>query len=1530
MGGVSSLFAQTVQVGTIGTTKSNIYPYISTYAYSTSQQIYKAAEINQAGTISKIAFHLSDEGVNKKVYDVKIYMKHTTKNDFPGKTDWDKTVTSDHLVYDGNPDITNSLLEIPLTTPFEYDGKQNLLVCFDVNSKQGDATYYRTYKADSKRVMYYRNANNYGPDATNYYNNAASSSPTNMIPVITLTFGGSVQAKDPEFTDMYAYPNGQYATNIFNPYLKFYAENKTHYKVLLSTTSDFSSDVRYVAGSATTWAEAATSVKEITTSTVEGLNYSQATTYYWKVIASNGGGADDPTAESTVYSFTTKQISAPGQIENAYPNGHQDLVNPEFTWTFGSDTEEYQVIIDGEAKTEWTNPGSSTTGSYQTSGLSAGEHTWRIDAKNSVATTTGTEYSFSVASLPDNVTPISPADGATGVTSNIVKFQFAKGTTEYRLLYSDTNKDQMSYIYDGGTGNTWTSTGGATEMEFTIPGFGLGKKLYWAVDVKNAIGQRSVWNGGEEIAIYSFTAASTLPVTYAYPKNNAVASEVNPALSWNYQGSAAWYQVLFGTSEDNLAVFKDWTARGSNDSFQTTGLNAASQYYWQVNVKETENSEVLYGEIVSFITKLEVPQNVNANPTEVEPSLGEYGATQIMWNKINGANSYNVYLDGKMLANTARNSFNVEANTLKIKSNIDPGYNFTVTAVYEEYGESQASEAVNVKVANIGTPIVYVKDADNKPIEGVTIELTGINEFGKEKTYTITTDKDGKGSKSVLVADYAMTVSKEPYSTKFIESVKIEKNSEKIVNVTLTSEYYYSVTAKETEANGNIKLTLTGKDAGSYDIYIKTNGVESLLVKDAWFDGFGLAQYEYTSWNTLNNGTYQFGVANSNSNIINWSNEITRSYAIFETEGNWNTASNWRDGLPKENDDVLIYANATIAATDNITVADVNIIEGSLTINGSLTADKVYNETNNAEAVCVNDGGQLFQNNTELSGKFVMNIRNDWSASNKGWQFIASPFVDATTASFESTEGDFDLYKYNGSADKQWVNYKKESEEPEQPSEPEQPGDDDTKSSFAFDFNDGTLNGWRTYQAEDATGNGWQVTSTGDTYYSGEDNSKGIYSDSYNETAYNYVVTTEAYEIASTSELSWYMRPTEPFYSENDVYQVIASEDGETFDIILGTYRGNGNNYNTLPLASYAGEALYIGFYHYSDGLNCAAIVLDNITLTTGSKTRSSNTRSFDSQFAQGVGYLASYETQATATLVGTFNTKTSFEYEVSYTEGNELANFHLLGNPFTFNMDWSKVAANDMVNGYAVVNEDGNYEYSTEGEILVGDGFFVKAIDTDASLSYTHNARSSQEKANSINVIASGKAGKDNVIVNFAGQAEGFDKLQNFNDAIATVYVSENGKNYGIANVDENTTEVALNFDAKEMGNYTISLDVNGEFETVTLVDRFTGVETNMLVEDEYSFIASNDDNVNRFVIRLAQGSQLEAQSQFVYQSGEELILSIEGSVQIVDMLGRVVYSNEHANGDNRINVSEFNNATYVVRVINEEGVKVQKVVIY
>ena len=131
-------------------------------------------------------------------------------------------------------------------------------------------------------------------------------------------------------------------------------------------------------------------------------------------------------------------------------------------------------------------------------------------------------------------------------------------------------------------------------------------------------------------------------------------------------------------------------------------------------------------------------------------------------------------------------------------------------------------------------------------------------------------------------------------------------------------------------------------------------------------------------------------------------------------------------------------------------------------------------------------------------------------------------------------------------------------------------------------------------------------------------------------------------------------------------------------------------------------------------------------------------------------------------------------------------------------------------------------------------------------------------------------------------------------------------------------------------MGNYSISLDLNGKFETVTLVDRFTGIETDMLIEDEYNFTATSNESHERFIIRLGNGQQPTADSQFVFQSGEELVVTAEGSLQIIDIMGRVVYKKDMANINDRIDLSKFNKTTYIVRLINEDGVNTQKVVIY
>jgi hypothetical protein len=265
--------------------------------------------------------------------------------------------------------------------------------------------------------------------------------------------------------------------------------------------------------------------------------------------------------------------------------------------------------------------------------------------------------------------------------------------------------------------------------------------------------------------------------------------------------------------------------------------------------------------------------------------------------------------------------------------------------------------------------------------------------------------------------------------------------------------------------------------------------------------------------------------------------------------------------------------------------------------------------------------------------------------------------------------------------------------------------------------------------------------------------------------------------------------------------------------------------------------------------------------------------------------------------------------------------------------MDWSKVTAKNLVDGYAVITTDGNWSYTTSDPIKAGDGFFVKVTAANPILNYNvatqpvTRSRNAENESSFINIIASSKAGKDNVIIAFDGSDnEGFDKLESFNENISEIYVKENEKRYGILNYDENVEEIELYFDAHKMGEYTINAISNADYASVVLVDRFTGAETNLL-EGSYTFKSMTDDKRDRFVLRM---SKEVVDDSFVYRSGNELIVNAEGKVQILDVMGRVVYNSDIVDDNHRINISTLNSAAYIIRVVNTNEVKTQKVVIW
>jgi len=395
--------------------------------------------------------------------------------------------------------------------------------------------------------------------------------------------------------------------------------------------------------------------------------------------------------------------------------------------------------------------------------------------------------------------------------------------------------------------------------------------------------------------------------------------------------------------------------------------------------------------------------------------------------------------------------------------------------------------------------------------------------------------------------------------------------------------------------------------------------------------------------------------------------------------------------LPTETDDVVIDGDALIS--NEVVIKSLVINAGkSLTIQngGILTVTETITNTD-YDALIIEDGGQIIQTNENVAATFKKNIVNptSWSNPVSGWQFISSPMLDAATEGFESTEGDYDLYKFDGAAELQWVNYKK----------------------------------------------------------------------------------------------------------HND----------------------------------------------------------------------------FEDTFASGVGYIASYESQTTASFQGILNNETEyFDFGIDYNSSNDWANFYLLGNPFSFDIDWEYMSYNikKMEEGFVTLDANtGAYIYNVDGVIKVGEGFLICTNGKNPYLEYGEEEKKLRSnRSDYINIIASNSNGSDNVIINnVESESAGFPKLDNINPNIANVYVKHEDRRYGIFNRGE-SEEIELHFDAKEMGNYTLTFDINGNYENLYLIDKMTGESVNLLLENEYTFTAMSNDNPERFIIKMDNSQQTTVISH-IYQ---------------------------------------------------------------
>ena len=320
------------------------------------------------------------------------------------------------------------------------------------------------------------------------------------------------------------------------------------------------------------------------------------------------------------------------------------------------------------------------------------------------------------------------------------------------------------------------------------------------------------------------------------------------------------------------------------------------------------------------------------------------------------------------------------------------------------------------------------------------------------------------------------------------------------------------------------------------------------------------------------------------------------------------------------------------------------------------------------------------------------------------------------------------------------------------------------------------------------------------------------------------------------------------------------------------------------------------------------------------------------------VGYLYGNENDVTLSFAGTI-TPSSSEVSIenlSYTTDNPLAGWNLVGNPFTCNAYTNK--------SYYVTSYDpyepnktvlGEYLASQNVPIPPCTGILVQADSEDKTISFANSSYNIVAKNGMMQVMVSqanmrGSSMVDKAIVSFnAG-----DELGKFvfNADAAELYIPQDGKDYAIVS-SEAQGEMPVNFKAKENGNYTLSINVEGmEMNYLHLIDNKTGNDVDLLQTPSYSFEAKTTDYESRFKLVFVannEDSVSTGSETFAFFSNGSFVINNEGNaeLQVIDITGRIVKS-ESINGCANVNVNAAP-GVYMLRLVNGDNVKTQKVVV-
>lgn len=327
--------------------------------------------------------------------------------------------------------------------------------------------------------------------------------------------------------------------------------------------------------------------------------------------------------------------------------------------------------------------------------------------------------------------------------------------------------------------------------------------------------------------------------------------------------------------------------------------------------------------------------------------------------------------------------------------------------------------------------------------------------------------------------------------------------------------------------------------------------------------------------------------------------------------------------------------------------------------------------------------------------------------------------------------------------------------------------------------------------------------------------------------------------------------------------------------------------------------------------------------------------------FVEFTGNIADLHT---GTYAGNFTAS-----ELESGDPNNLNNWNLMGNPYPSPMDAAAISFPAQMNASVYFWNDVTLAYESwaggvgSQYIPAAQGFFVKAI-LDGSLTVdnstrTHNGANTYYKSSIDDLLTlevSGADHSDVTYIRFANDAtEGFDRVFDayklYSPAgVPQLYTVVNGISYSI-NAMQPVEMVNLSFKSNFSGLYTINALETSEFNEVYLEDVFNGEIVNLL-ESDYSFEHTTDDDEDRFIVHFAplsvQESELLNVQVYAWDSKIYINYNESGSakVHVFNLLGQEVVTTAVQKGMNVIDLND-ESGYYIIEVVSDDAIKTSKV---